>query len=254
MTSEATSAGGVEMSNSVEPLVLSFRRSGERGDANHGWLRSKHTFSFADFYDPSWMGFRALRVINDDRVAPGQGFPTHGHRDMEILSYVLAGALEHKDSMGTGSVIRPGDVQRMSAGTGVRHSEYNASKQEDVHFLQIWVQPDQAGNPPGYEQKNFPVEARKGRLALVASKDGREGSIRIHADAAMYAGVFESGDSTSFELPAGRHLWLHVAKGAVLVNGERLEAGDAAFSKATAGGVMQVEGEGAGEVLLFDLH
>ncbi len=254
MTSEATSAGGVEMSNSVEPLVLGFRRSGERGDANHGWLRSKHTFSFADFYDPSWMGFRALRVINDDRVAPGQGFPTHGHRDMEILSYVLAGALEHKDSMGTGSVIRPGDVQRMSAGTGVRHSEYNASKQEDVHFLQIWVQPDQAGNPPGYEQKNFPVEARKGRLALVASKDGREGSIRIHADAAMYAGVFESGDSTSFELPAGRHLWLHVAKGAVLVNGERLEAGDAAFSKATAGGMMRVEGDGAGEVLLFDLH
>jgi quercetin 2,3-dioxygenase len=235
------------------PVALGFRRAGERGDANHGWLHSRHTFSFADYHDPSWMGFRNLRVINDDRVDAGQGFPPHPHRDMEIVSYVLEGALEHKDSMGTGSVIRPGDVQRMSAGTGVRHSEYNGSKSEPVHFLQIWMLPREPGIAPGYEQKTFSVADKQGKLRLVASPDGREGSITVHADASIHAGLFGHGERASFELKPGRHAWVHVAKGSIVVNGERLVAGDAAYTRNGDGGTLNVEGDESGEVLVFDL-
>lgn len=238
------------------PANLILRRSHQRGRAEHGWLHSRHTFSFADYFEPNWMGFRALRVINDDRVAPGAGFPTHPHRDMEIVSYVLDGALEHKDSMGTGSVIRPGDVQRMSAGTGIRHSEYNHSKESPVHFLQIWIEPEKAGIAPGYEQRQFTPDAKRGKLALVASRDGRAGSVTIHADASIYAGLFRKGESASFELAVGRAAWIHVARGAVLVEGEKLEGGDAA---AVEGGAtsrsISVTGEtdDDAEVLLFDL-
>jgi redox-sensitive bicupin YhaK (pirin superfamily) len=245
---------GASAEGSAKAIALGIRRAAERGVANHGWLRSRHTFSFADYYDPSWMGFRNLRVINDDRVDAAQGFPTHPHRDMEIVSYVLEGALEHKDSMGTGSVIRPGDVQRMSAGTGVRHSEFNASKDELVHFLQIWIQPKERGIAPGYEQKSFSEVEKKGKLRLVASPDGRAGSVTIHADASIHAGVFASGDRATFELASGRHTWVHVAKGTVVVNGQTLEAGDAAFSTNADGGALVVEGgKDAGEVLVFDL-
>jgi redox-sensitive bicupin YhaK (pirin superfamily) len=199
------------------------------------------------------MGFRNLRVINDDRVAEGGGFPTHPHRDMEIVSYVLEGALEHKDSIGTGSVIRPGDVQRMSAGTGVRHSEFNASKSEPVHFLQIWVEPAERGIAPGYEQKTFGAADKKGRLVLVASPDGREGSVTIHADATIRAGLLGAGDRAVHEVAPGRHAWIHVAKGTVTIGGERLEAGDAAFTSEQ--GTIALEGGGGedGEVLVFDL-
>jgi redox-sensitive bicupin YhaK (pirin superfamily) len=231
--------------------MITIRNAGERGHANHGWLDSHHTFSFADYYDPRHMGFRSLRVINDDRVAPGQGFGAHPHRDMEILSYVLDGALEHKDSMGTGSVIRPGDVQRMSAGTGVRHSEYNASKTDPVHFLQIWIQPAKQGIAPGYEQKTFPREAKKGRLRLVASPDGRDGSVTIHADALLYAGVLDAGDAAEVAIPAGRHAWVHVARGKAKVNGRELGEGDgAALSDERQ---VKVEGVDGAEVLVFDL-
>src|SRR5687768_7245175 len=180
--------------------MMRIRRAQDRGHANHGWLDSHHTFSFADYYDPSHMGFRALRVINEDRVEPSRGFGTHPHRDMEIISYVLEGGLEHKDSMGTGSVIRPGDVQRMSAGTGVTHSEFNASKRDPVHFLQIWLLPRERGIKPGYEQKSFSADEKRGRLRLVASPDGREGSVQIHADAALYAGLFDRGESAELSL------------------------------------------------------
>ncbi len=243
-----TTAGGTS-----SEAKLAFRLSGERGVANHGWLRSQHTFSFADYYAPAWMGFRNLRVINDDRVDPGKGFPTHPHRDMEILSYVLEGALAHKDSMGTGSEIKPGDVQRMSAGTGVRHSEYNASKTEPVHFLQIWIEPAARGIKPGYEQKNFAPADKQGKLALVASKDGRAGSVTVHADIALHAGVFATGERVVFEVTAGRHAWLHVAQGSVKVGGKRLEAGDAAYTADDRGGALIIEGDGSGEVLVFDL-
>jgi redox-sensitive bicupin YhaK (pirin superfamily) len=226
------------------------RRSHERGHADHGWLDSHHTFSFADYYDPEHMGYRALRVINEDRVAPGGGFPTHPHRDMEILSYVLDGALGHKDSMGNGSVIRPGDVQRMSAGTGVAHSEMNASREQPVHFLQIWIVPDRRGHAPGYEQKHFPVDVRTGRLRIVASPDGRDGSVTIHQDVTLHSGVLADGDRVRYQLPAGRHAWIHVARGAVVVNGTRLEAGDAAAFDEP--GVIDLAGAG-GELLLFDL-
>jgi redox-sensitive bicupin YhaK (pirin superfamily) len=229
---------------------MMIRRSHERGHADHGWLDSHHTFSFADYYDPEHMGYRALRVINEDRVAPGGGFPTHSHRDMEILSYVLAGGLGHKDSMGNGSVIRPGDVQRMSAGTGVAHSEMNASRQEPVHFLQIWIIPDRRGHQPGYEQKHFPVDDRTGQLRIVASPDGRQGSVTVHQDVTLHSGVLRDGDHVRYELPAGRHAWIHVAQGAIVVNGTRLEAGDAAAIDQP--GVIDLAGAG-GEVLLFDL-
>jgi redox-sensitive bicupin YhaK (pirin superfamily) len=231
--------------------MMTIRPASERGHADHGWLDSHHTFSFADYHDPAHMGFRALRVVNDDRVAPGRGFGSHPHRDMEIVSYVLDGALEHKDSMGTGSVIRPGDVQRMSAGTGVVHSEFNASKTEPVHFLQIWLVPAQRGIAPGYEQKTFSQEERAGRLRLVASPDGRDGSVTIHADAFLYAGTFGEGQSGELALGAGRHAWVHVARGKARVNGRALGEGDSAGMSDERR--VQIDGVGAGEVLVFDL-
>ena len=230
---------------------MKIRRSGDRGFADHGWLRSFHTFSFADYYDPRNMGYRALRVINEDRVAPGRGFGTHGHRDMEIVSYVLEGELSHKDNMGNGSVIRPGDVQRMSAGTGVLHSEFNPSQTNGVHFLQIWIMPDRSGYPPGYEQKTFSPEERAGRLRLVASPDGSGGSVTIHQDAKLFAGSLGEGQSVRYDLTPGRHAWLHVAKGSVNVQGTVLEAGDAAAIDDPSS--IDVTGVTASEVLLFDL-
>jgi quercetin 2,3-dioxygenase len=231
--------------------MLTVRKATERGHANHGWLDSHHTFSFADYYDPRHMGFRALRVINDDRVAGGQGFGPHPHRDMEIISYVLDGALAHKDSMGTGAVIRPGDVQRMTAGTGVLHSEYNASKTDEVHFLQIWIQPDRRGIEPGYAQKTFTTEDKRGKLRLVASPDGADGSITINADTRVFAGVFEAGESAELELAPGRHAWIHVARGSVSVNGTTVSDGDGVAL--TDERTVRVEGLGGGEVLVFDL-
>jgi len=227
------------------------RRANERGLADHGWLRSFHTFSFADYYDPRHMGFRALRVINEDRVQAGRGFGTHGHRDMEIVSYVLEGELSHKDSMGTGSVIRPGDVQRMSSGTGVMHSEFNPSRSDLVHFLQIWILPDRAGHKPSYEQKTFSNEEKDGKLRLVASGNGREGSVTLHQDVSLYAGLFGPGQSATHDLAAGRGAWVHVARGSMHVNGQKLEAGDAAQIDAK-GPITLGEGSGA-EVLLFDM-
>jgi redox-sensitive bicupin YhaK (pirin superfamily) len=231
--------------------MMKLRRSDERGHAQHGWLDSRHTFSFADYYDPAHMGFRALRVINEDRVEPRQGFGTHRHRDMEIVSYVLAGALEHKDSMGNGSVIRPGDVQRMSAGTGVAHSEFNGSEREPVHFLQIWLEPAARGIAPGYEQKDFSNEEKAGRLRLVASPDGQDGSVTIHTDAKVYAGLFSNGQKAQYEIPHGRHAWVHVARGKVKVNGQELCGGDAAALSDEKS--VELEGVDAGEVLVFDL-
>jgi quercetin 2,3-dioxygenase len=231
--------------------MLTIRPSEQRGRADHGWLDSRHTFSFADYYDAAQMGFRSLRVINEDRVKPGQGFGTHPHRDMEIVSYVLEGALEHRDSMGTGSVIRPGEVQRMSAGTGVTHSEYNASKSESVHFLQIWLEPSEHGIKPSYEQKSFAAEQRSGRLRVVASPDGRDGSLTIHSDATIYAGSFGKGESADLVLSHGRHAWVQVARGNVRLNGRELKSGDGgALSNERA---VHVEGVDAGEVLVFDL-
>ena len=230
---------------------MKIRRAAERGHAEHGWLESFHTFSFADYHDPDHMGFRALRVINEDRVAPGRGFGSHGHRDMEIVSYVLEGALEHKDSMGTGAVIKPGDVQRMSAGTGVTHSEQNASKSEKVHFLQIWIVPARSGLPPGYEQKAFADAEKRGKLRLVASSDGREGSVTVSQDVSLYAGLFDEGERASFELQPGRGAWVHVVRGTIELKGTRLDAGDAAaFEDA---GKFEIVGKGGGEVLVFDL-
>jgi redox-sensitive bicupin YhaK (pirin superfamily) len=226
------------------------RRSEDRGLADHGWLKSRHTFSFADYYDPKHMGYRVLRVINEDRVAPGRGFGAHGHRDMEIVSYVLDGELSHKDSMGTGSIIRPGDVQRMSAGTGVMHSEFNPSSSAPVHFLQIWIVPDKAGHRPGYEQKSFPVAEREGRLRVVASPDGRDGSVTLHQDAVLLVGNLGKGQEATYSLANGRHSWVHVARGSVSVNGTELRAGDAAAVDEP--GAVALAGAG-GEVLLFDL-
>ena len=230
---------------------MKIRRSGERGRADHGWLKSLHTFSFADYYDPEHMGFHALRVINEDRVAPGEGFPRHPHRDMEIVSYVLDGALEHRDSLGNGSIIRPGEVQRMSAGTGVAHSEYNASQDEPVHFLQIWIVPERRGIEPGYEQKGFSEDERRGRLRLVASRDGRAGSVTIHQDAAIYAALLDDGTRIEHTIPPGRHAWLHVARGSITLDDTPLEAGDAAaIEDATT---LAITGRGPAEVLLFDV-
>jgi quercetin 2,3-dioxygenase len=226
------------------------RRSAERGFADHGWLRSFHTFSFADYHDPEHMGFGALRVINEDRVRPGAGFGTHGHRDMEIISYVLEGALAHKDSMGTGSVIVPGDVQRMSAGRGVTHSEFNHDQKDVTHFLQIWIEPEARGIAPSYEQKHFAPEDKRGRLRLVASPDGADGSVTIHQDARLYAGLFDGAERAEHALAKGRRAYVHVARGKIAVNGTALEAGDAL--KTDAPRIVIEKGEGA-EVLLFDL-
>jgi quercetin 2,3-dioxygenase len=231
--------------------MIQVRKSGDRGHANHGWLDSHHTFSFADYHDPEHVQFSVLRVINEDRVAPGAGFPTHGHRDMEIVSYVLEGALEHKDSMGTGSVIRPGDVQRMSAGTGVRHSEFNASKSEFVHFLQIWILPKTNGIAPGYEQKHFAPVDLSGRLRLIASPDGRDGSVTIHQDALLYATKLDSGTSVAHSLAPGRRAYIHVARGVVALNGTPLAAGDGARIEQESS--LRLSNGRAAEVLVFDL-
>jgi redox-sensitive bicupin YhaK (pirin superfamily) len=231
--------------------MMTIRKGTERGAADHGWLDTKHTFSFADYFDPRHMGFRQLRVINEDQVAPGEGFGTHPHRDMEIISYVLEGGLQHKDSMGNGSVITPGDVQRMSAGTGVLHSEFNASKSERVHFLQIWLLPSETGIAPGYEQKTFSDADKRGRLRLIASPTGQDGSVTIHSDARLYAAVLAKGEQAELALPKGRHAWVHVAKGAAKVNGQGLGAGDGAALSDEAR--VTLEGIAGAEVLVFDL-
>ncbi|MBI4955534.1 MAG: pirin family protein [Myxococcales bacterium] len=231
--------------------MLTLRPESARGHADHGWLDSRHTFSFADYHDPRHMGFRGLRVLNEDRVQPDSGFGSHGHRDMEIVSYVLGGGLEHRDSMGTGSVIRPGDVQRMSAGTGVTHSERNASPTEVVHFLQIWLVPRERGLAPGYEQKHFAPGERDGRLRLVASPDGRDGSLTVHTDASLYAGLFGAGQTAELALAPGRHAWVHVARGTVRVNAHALSAGDGASLSDEVS--VRLEGVDAAEVLVFDL-
>ena len=231
--------------------MMTIRRAEDRGHAQHGWLDSQHSFSFADYYDSAQMGFRALRVINEDRVQPGAGFGTHSHRDMEILSYVLEGGLAHKDSLGTGSTIRPGDVQRMSAGTGVTHSEVNASKTEPVHFLQSWLLPERPGIQPSYEQKHFDADSRQGRLKLVASRQGRDGSLTVHQDVALYSGLLDAGERAELELATGRHAWVQVARGTVKLNGKTLRAGDGAALSAT--GRLSLEGVHQAEVLVFDL-
>lgn len=244
--------------------MITIRQAQSRGIANLGWLDSRHSFSFGEYHDLQHMGFAALRVINEDKVAPGQGFGTHGHRDMEIISYVLAGALEHRDSLGTGSVIRPGDVQRMSAGTGIQHSEYNASKTDPVHFLQIWILPEQKGMEPGYEQKNFAIAEKRGKLRLVGSQEGREGSITIHQDINFYAAILSEGESVSHEFAPGRVGWLQVASGTiqlndpindqinVQINDQTLRAGDGAAiaqeSRIRLNGLSP-----DAELLLFDL-
>ena len=231
--------------------MIEIRKSEDRGHAKHGWLNSQHSFSFADYYDPRHVGFGPLRVINEDRVAPGAGFGTHGHRDMEIISYVLDGALEHKDSMGTGSVLHYGDVQRMSAGSGVRHSEFNGSKTEPVHFLQIWIQPNAQGIPPSYEEKHFAAEEKQGKLRLIASGDGREGSVLIHQDASLYAAILNGDDRVEHALGAGRLGYVHVIRGQVSVNGVALKGGDAV--KIGAEDTVRIDGAEAAELLLFDL-
>jgi quercetin 2,3-dioxygenase len=231
--------------------MITLRPAKERGHFDHGWLDTYHTFSFSQYHDPAHMGFRSLRVINEDRVAAGAGFPPHSHRDMEIITYVLAGALAHKDSMGNHSAIRPGDVQRMSAGTGVTHSEYNASEQEPVHFLQIWILPESRNLPPSYEEKVFSAAEKRGRLRLVASRDGREGSVLIHQNASVYASLLEPGETVSHSLAAGRGAWLHLVSGAATLNGTMLSTGDgAAVENETA---LEIVATAPSELLLFDL-
>jgi len=229
--------------------MIELRRSTERGHANHGWLDSYHSFSFADYYDPSHMGFGPLRVINEDRVQPGSGFGTHAHRDMEIITYVLEGALGHKDSMGNGSTITPGDVQRMSAGSGVRHSEFNYEKAGVTHFLQIWIEPNVDGIPPSYEQRRFEAAEKRGRLRLIASPDGRDGSVTIHQDALVYAGLFDGAESARLELE-NELGYVHVARGTISVNGQTLRAGDALKTDER---VLELKNGGNAEVLVFDL-
>jgi quercetin 2,3-dioxygenase len=231
--------------------MMLVRRSDERGGGDHGWLRTRHTFSFADYYDPRWMSFRALRVLNEDVVEPGHGFPRHSHRDAEIVSLVLEGSLEHKDSLGSGSVIRPGDVQRMSAGTGVSHSEYNPSKSERLHFLQIWFLPDRQGYAPSYEQRAFSEEQRRDRLALLASHDGRDGSVTLHQDAALYMGTLTPGKELDHDLAPGRYAWVQVTRGRVRVGDQELGAGDgAAIGEERKIALTALE---PSEVVLFDL-
>lgn len=231
--------------------MLEVRKSEDRGHANHGWLDSYHSFSFAEYYDEQHMGFGPLRVINEDRVNAGGGFGTHGHRDMEIISYVLDGELAHKDSMGTGSVIRPGDVQRMSAGSGVRHSEFNHAKDQTTHFLQIWIQPNVTGIPPSYEEKNFSTEEKRGRLRLIASPDGESGSVLIHQDVKLYAGLFDGAETASLAIGADRLAYIHVARGTVTVNGVTLKNGDALKLSDVA--IVDISGGQQAEVLVFDL-
>lgn len=233
--------------------MITLRPAGERGHANHGWLDTYHTFSFDSYYDPRHMGFRSLRVINEDVVQPSAGFPNHGHRDMEILTYVLEGELTHRDSTGGGGVIRPGDVQHMSAGSGVQHSEYNQSSSEAVHLLQIWIKPERAGIPPSYEQKNFPPEERLNRLQLVAARGSEDGALPLHQNAKVYASLLEAGRSLAYELAPGRHAWLQVARGEVTLNGTTMKTGDgAAISKETELKIA-AQGESSAEFLLFDL-
>ena len=231
--------------------MLAIRPADDRGLANLGWLNSRHTFSFGHYYDPQFMGFGPLRVINEDRVKPSQGFGTHGHSDMEIISYVLDGALEHKDSLGTGSIIRPGDVQRMTAGTGVRHSEYNASDSDPVHFLQIWIIPEKDGLEPSYEQKTYSDEEKRGRLRLVGSRDGRDGSVTIHQDVDLFASVLAPGDKVSYELGDDRNGWLQVARGSVRLDDNELSAGDGVALKGPRS--LALEGVDDAEILLFDM-
>jgi quercetin 2,3-dioxygenase len=231
--------------------MIAIRKSEARGHANHGWLDSYHTFSFANYYDPNHMSFRSLRVINEDIINPGKGFGTHGHRDMEIITYVLAGALEHKDSLGTGAVIKPGEVQRMSAGTGIQHSEFNHSQTDPVHLLQIWLLPDTNGLPPSYEQRNFPVAERHGKLRLVAARDARDGAVKIHQDVDLYAAILDKNSRVSHALDSNRHAWVQVARGSVLLNGLALEKGDgAAVSDESE---LVIEATEDAEILLFDL-
>ena len=231
--------------------MITVRDRDERGAVNMGWLDSRHSFSFGHYHDPAHMGFRALRVINDDRIIGGSGFPTHGHADMEIVSYVLEGALEHKDTTGTNAVIRPGEVQRMSAGTGIRHSEYNGSRTDPAHFLQIWILPEARGLAPGDEQKAFPLEEKQGRLRLVGSRDGREGSVTIHQDVDLYSTVLRDGDRVEHTLRPGRHAWVQVARGQARLNGLELREGDGAA--VTDEPKLVIEGTGDAELLLFDL-
>jgi redox-sensitive bicupin YhaK (pirin superfamily) len=235
----------------IDDMTVTVRRAADRGRADFGWLDSRHSFSFGEYWDPRHMGFGPLRVINDDRVAGGGGFPTHPHRDMEIVSYVLDGALRHRDSLGNGSVIRPGDVQRMTAGTGVRHSEYNASATDPVHFLQIWILPEAAGLAPGYEQTRFEPEEKRGRLRLVASRDGRDGSVTVHRDVDLHATLLAAGETVAHELAAGRIAWVQIARGAAIVAGETLAEGDG-LAIDTAGRI-EIEGVDDAEVLLFDM-
>jgi quercetin 2,3-dioxygenase len=231
--------------------MIQIRHREERGGGDHGWLKTQHTFSFSDYWDPKWMGFRSLRVINEDWVAPNMGFPTHPHRDMEIITYVLEGKLEHKDSLGTGSVILPGDGQRMTAGSGIRHSEVNPSTTETVHLLQIWIQPERAALPPSYEQKSFPEAEKRGKLRVIASRDASDGSVKINQDARLYVSLLKPGEEVAHEFGAGRHGWLQVARGAVELNGKPLGQGDgAAISDEKK---LSIKGTEDAEVLLFDL-
>jgi quercetin 2,3-dioxygenase len=232
-------------------MSISIRSAESRGHENHGWLDSFHSFSFAHYYDPKHMGFGPLRVINEDRVQPGAGFDSHDHSDMEIISYVLEGALEHKDNLGTGSAIRPGDVQRMSAGSGIRHSEFNHSKTEPVHFLQIWIIPESKGLKPSYEQKAFSVDEKRGKLRLIGSRDGRDGSVTIHRDVDLYITILSPGQKVTHELPSGCGVWLQVARGSIVFNDKPLKAGDGVAIDAP--GMLRIEGQQEAEVLLFDM-
>jgi quercetin 2,3-dioxygenase len=231
--------------------MMKIRKAKERGHAEHGWLDTYHSFSFADYYDPQWMGYRSLRVINDDLVMPGMGFGTHPHRDMEIITYILSGALQHKDSMGNGRVIRPGEVQYMSAGTGVQHSEFNPSKDEAVHLLQIWIEPDRKGVKPRYAEKSL-ADAPAGTLQLVTSQTGRDGSMAIHQDADLWLAKFNAGDHAAHKLAKGRHAWVHVAEGELLLNGKMLRGGDAAAIDEE--GALELSAAKTAQVLLFDLN
>ncbi len=231
--------------------MTDIRRAQDRGHADHGWLDSFHSFSFADYHDPAHMGFGSLRVINEDRVGPGKGFGTHSHRDMEIISYVLQGGLSHKDSIGNGSVIRPGDVQRMSAGTGVAHSEFNASNSDPVHFLQIWIEPNARGVKPSYEEKRFDEASKRGQLRLIASSDGRDGSVTVHQDASLYAALVDGSEAAEFAQVPGRKTYVHVVRGEVQVNGQPLAAGDAL--KSVGETRMRIDNGHDSEVILFDL-